>query len=320
MTKQFTCVLVAFVFFGIANAQKINHLISFRNIDSNSYFRFNYDNDYFAASDENYTQGYNLEFVSPFFNKNPINSLLIRPETYQLKYGLSIEHIGFTPDRYDLPEIQFNDRPFAASIMLKSFVVSQHSERKIRIHSSVNLGIIGPGAFGEEMQVGIHKATGNKVPRGWRHQIKNDIVVNYTIGIEKQIANFNDVASVQAQSNLSIGTLFTNASVGANVILGQFKDSFASEDNQRNFQIYVYAQPVLSVVGYDATLQGGLINRDSPYTISSKNIERVTSQFNLGMIIQTKTLYFEYTRSSITKEFDTGSLAKWGGIRVGFTF
>lgn len=320
MNKQIVISLFVLIFCGITNAQKIDHLVSFRNMDSKRYFRFNYDNDYFAASDKNYTQGYNLEFVSPFFNKNPINSFLITPQNYPLKYGFSIEHIGFTPNRYDLPEIQFNDRPFAASIMLKSFVVAQNADKQLRIHSSVNLGIIGPGAFGEEMQVGIHKATGNKVPRGWRHQIKNDIVVNYNIGIEKQILKVNNLASLQIQSNLNLGTLFTNASVGTNVILGKFKDSFSSEDNQSNFQIYVYAQPVISVVGYDATLQGGLINRDSPYTISSENIERFTSQFNLGMVIQTKTLYFEYTRSSITREFATGALAKWGGIRVGFTF
>ena len=37
-------------------------------------------------------------------------------------------------------------------------------------------------------------------------------------------------------------------------------------------------------------------------------------------VIKTKTLYFEYTRSAITKEFKSGSAAKWGGIRIGFTF
>ena len=318
MKNLFT--LLAIILSGIINAQKIDHLVSYRHIDSENYFRFNYDNDYFAASDKNYTQGYNLEFVSPFFYKNPINSILITPETFRLKHGLSIEHIGFTPERYDLPDIQFDDRPFAASIVLKSFVVAQHSAKKIRLHSSFSIGLIGPGAFGEEMQVGIHEATGNKVPRGWRHQIKNDIVVNYSLGIEKQILNLNNVASVQLQSNLNLGTLFTNASVGTNVILGKFKNSFSSENHNQDLQIYVYAQPLVSVIAYDATLQGGLINRDSPYTISSKDVQRLTSQFNFGLVIQTKTLYFEYTRSSITKEFETGNLAKWGGIRIGFTF
>ncbi|MDG5492418.1 lipid A deacylase LpxR family protein [Psychroserpens sp. SPM9] len=301
-------------------AQKIDHLVSFRTIDSDNYFRFNYDNDYFAASDENYTQGYNLEFVSPFFKGNPINSLLIKPEDFDLKYALAIEHIGFTPDDYELPDIQFGDRPFAAAIMLKNSVVGKSTVKKLRLHTSLSLGLIGPGAFGEEMQVGIHKATGNKTPRGWRHQIKNDVVVNYNLGIEKQLINFNSLLSIQVQSNVSIGTLFTHISAGTNVVFGIFNNPFSSEEKTKTFQIYTYAQPVFTVVGYDATLQGGLFHTDSPYTISSEAIERFTFQFNYGLVIQTRTLYFEYTRSSITKEFNTGATAKWGGIKFGFTF
>lgn len=320
MTKQFMLTLIGLSFCCIINAQKIDHLSSFSTIDNNSYFRFNYDNDYFSASDENYTQGYNLELVLPFFEKNPINLVLIKPKDFKLKYGLAVEHIGFTPDNYELPEIQFNDRPFAAAIMAKSFIVSQNLDKKLQVYSSFSLGIIGAGAFGEEMQVGIHKATGNKTPRGWKHQIKNDVVVNYAVGIEKQIISLDNFFSMQIQSYVNLGTLFTNASVGTNVILGRFNNSFSSEEHKNNFQMYVYAQPIINVIGYDATLQGGLINKDSPYTISSGAVERFTKQFNFGLIIQTKTLYFEYTRSIISKEFDVGALAKWGGIRVGFTF
>tara|TARA_R110000868_G_scaffold77551_7_gene221901 strand:+ start:580 stop:783 length:204 start_codon:yes stop_codon:yes gene_type:complete len=64
-------VIVLFVFSVVllqsATAQKIDNLVSFRDIKSTNYFRFNYDNDYFAASDKNYTQGYSFVLVSPFF-------------------------------------------------------------------------------------------------------------------------------------------------------------------------------------------------------------------------------------------------------------
>ncbi len=318
MVKQLVYIIILFC--GIVHAQKIDHLVSYRDIFSSNYFRFNYDNDYFAASDENYTQGYNFELVMPVLSKNPVNTILFKLNNSELRYGLSLEHIGFTPDNYDLPDIQFGDRPFAAAIMLKSFNISSNLDHKIRMHSSVNIGIIGPGAFGEEMQVEIHRATGNKTPRGWKQQIKNDVVLNYSIGIEKQVLGIKDLVSVKAQSNLNIGTLFTNASVGANVMIGKFQNSFSSTNQNRKFQIYTYFQSVFTGVAYDATLQGGLINNDSPYTIASEDIERLTNQHNLGIVVQTRTLYFEYTRSIISKEFSTGSLAKWGGIRVGFTF
>lgn len=307
-------------FFGIGKAQKIEHLEAFRSINSERYFRFHYDNDFFAATDENYTQGYHFEFVAPVFSKNPLNFMLLKSEGFKTKFGLSLEHIGFTPNHYELPEIQYGDRPFASAIMLKSFTVSTHTQQKLRWHSSLSLGLIGPGAFGEEMQVGIHKWTGNKTPLGWRHQIKNDAVINYQVGVEKQVFQFNDILFLQAQSTLEVGSLFTNISAGANLVVGQFENVFSSEAKKGRFQIYAYAQPVVTAVGYDATLQGGLFNTRSPYTISNGNLERFTAQFNFGLVIQTKRLYFEYTRSSISKEFETGESAKWGGFRVGFRF
>jgi len=31
-------------------------------------------------------------------------------------------------------------------------------------------------------------------------------------------------------------------------------------------------------------------------------------------------LYFEYSRAAITREISTGSSAKYGGVKIGFTF
>lgn len=291
---------------------------SFRDIKSDTYFRFNYDNDYFTSSDKNYTQGYNFELVLPIFKKNPANFLFYNPETTENKFGLSIEHIGFTPNNYESPEIQYGDRPFAAAIMFKSFVISTNIEKKYRGYSSLNLGIIGPGAFGKEMQVAIHEATGNIIPQGWRNQIRNDIVFNYEIGLEKQLFRFKNLFSLQSDANLRVGTLFTNASFGLNATIGIINSPFTSKNERNRFQLYLYTQPVFTVIGYDATLQGGLFNNKSPYTISSSSIERLTAQHNYGIVLKTRSLYFEYSRSIITREFDSGSAAKWGGIKIGF--
>ena len=302
----------------IAISQKINHLASFRDINSNRYFRLNYENDFFAAADKDYTQGYNLEFVAPVFEKNPINLLFLNPKYSFSKYGLSVEHIGFTPHQYQLPEIQFGDRPFAAAIMLKSFLVATDTVEKKRFTSALSLGIIGPGAFGREMQTAIHELTGNKIPLGWRNQVKNDLVLNYSLGYEKRIWSYNELFSLQAQANAQIGTLFTHVSAGINSTLGLINSPFTS--TKRGFRAYLYAKPIIKLVGYDATLQGGVFNRDSPYTISAAAVERLTGQFDFGLIIQTRTLYFEYTRSLITREFESGQASAWGGVNIGFTF
>lgn len=319
MRKTIPLCIISVLFLQTVLAQKIDNLISFKDINSTNYFRFHYDNDYFSATDENYTQGYSFELVSPYFKTNPFNYLFYKPNDNEIRYGLAVEHIGYTPNHYELPEIQFGDRPFASAIMLKCFMISRNEAKKSRFTSSFSLGIIGPGAFGEEMQVGIHKATGNKIPLGWRHQIKNDIVLNYEVGYEKQLLRYHDLFSLQAKVNAKVGTLFTNGTIGVNSTFGIISNPFSPSTEKQGFKLFAFAQPSISLIGYDATLQGGLVNKQSPYTIASRDIERLTGQFNYGIILRSKTLYFEFSRSLISKEFASGSAYSWGGIKIGFT-
>lgn len=300
--------------------QKIGHMGSFRDINSATYFRLNYENDYFSSSDKNYTQGYNFELVLPSLKKNPVNFLFFKHKTQEIKYGLALEHIGFTPENYKSPEIQFGDRPFAAAIMLKSFMIAVDTVRKSRLVSSFSFGIIGPGAFGKEMQVGIHKITGNAIPQGWQNQIKNDIVLNYSFGHEKLLFRYRNLFSLQFNSILRVGTLFTNASAGFNTAVGIINKPFSSVAKKASFKIYFYSQPLINFIGYDATLQGGLFNDKSPYVVPSDKIERFTAQYNYGVVLQTKSLYFEYSRTLLTREFESGTSARWGGFKIGFTF
>ena len=320
MKKLFTFFIISCTCFTFSNAQKIDNLVSFRDIDNTSYFRFNYENDYFANGDENYTQGYNFELFLKSLKKNPINFLFFKPKNSIKKYGLALEHIGFTPDNYVSENIQFGDRPFASTIMLKSMIITVNTNKKLRLFSSINLGIIGPAAFGEDMQVGIHKWTGNKIPKGWKNQIKNDIVINYEIGLEKQIVTVASFLSLQAQSNIKAGTLFTNASLGLNATFGIIDKPFTIKNSAKKFKFYGFLQSIGTAVVYDATLQGGMFNNSSTYTISSGEVKRLTGQYSYGFILKTRTLFFEYSRYFITKEFNSGSSAKWGGIKIGFTF
>lgn len=301
-------------------AQKIDNMVSFRDINATRFFRINYDNDYFASRDQDYTQGYSFEMVSPNLRKNPINKILFNPKTTENKFGISIEHIGFTPFNIKSPSIQFGDRPFAATIMLKSFAIATDTTRKSRLISSMNIGLIGPGAFGKEMQVAIHKATGNTIPEGWQNQIKNDIVLNYEVTYEKQLIHYQNLISLSTNSRLRLGTLFTNAGLGLTTTFGIINSPFSSVKIKNKYTIYGFAQSMVNVIGYDATLQGGLFNKKSPYTISNKEIERLTAQVNFGIIMQTRTMYFEYSRALITREFEAGTSSKWGGIKVGFRF
>lgn len=320
MTRIILLILLISSFWKPSFAQKIDHLSKHSDINGTSYFRFNYDNDLFAGTDQNYTQGFSFELVAPFLAANPINQLFYRPKDFKIRYGISVEHLAFTPVHFELPDIQLGDRPFAAAIYLKSFMIATDMEKARRFTSSLSAGMIGPAAFGDALQTAIHKITGSQIPLGWGNQIKNDVVLNYAMDYEKQVLNLKDIFSLQAQTNVAIGTLFTRAALGMTIAFGIINSPFDAGNNTKGFKLYAYAAPSVNVIGYDATLQGGILNDKSPYTIASKDVERVTGQFNYGIVLQIKKLYLEFSHTEITREFTNGNPAKWGGIKVGFGF
>ncbi|WP_107038923.1 lipid A deacylase LpxR family protein [Brumimicrobium mesophilum] len=317
MTHLFILILFTILSIPAIFAQKIDNLSSFNDTGSDHYLRFHYDNDLFNGLDKDYTQGFILELVAPILKKNPVNYLFFNPKSDEVRYGMAIEHNSFTPDRYFVPEIQFGDRPFASTLSLKSFMISVLSANASRFTSSFSLGMIGPAALGEEIQAGIHKVTNSATPRGWGNQIQNDLVLNYEIAYEKRLMRFRNLFSIQAEANAKIGSIYTNATIGMNTSVGILNNAFSVLKSSRNFNLYLFFQPLIHVIGYDATLQGGLFNEDSPYTISSGDIERFTGQLNYGVVLKTKSFYLEYSGSVITKEFKTGTSAKWGGVTLG---
>jgi len=311
LTSLFTS---TFIF---AYGQKIDNTASFRELISEKYFRVNYDNDYFAAQDENYTQGYSFELVAPFLLKNPINKLFLHLKNDKRRAGILFEHIGFTPNQYEKFQIQQKDRPFAAVAMIKSFDISMSEESKQRITSHFSFGILGPAAKGKEIQTYIHSLTGDRVPNGWINQIQNHFVLNYGIDYEKELLRFKDYLGIYTNASAKIGNLFTNASVGFTSTIGIINNPYSTSSSKKVL-IYGYMQPLVTIVGYDGTLQGGLIGDDSVYTISSGDVNRIVGQINYGFVFQTKSIYLEYSRANITKEIKTLNPASWGGIKIGF--
>ncbi len=101
------------------------------------------------------------------------------------------------------------------------------------------------------------------------------------------------------------GTLSDKLSTGLTAMLGNFYSPFSDNKGApaKKIQYYLYDQLYVSAVGYDATLQGGLFNHSSPYTIAAGDINRLTLQNRYGITIVFKHLYLEYFQSGNTQEF-----------------
>jgi hypothetical protein len=310
-----------------AFAQAIDNGASYRMQPAKRSIRFQYDNDYFSESDEYYTQGMNLEWISPGLKKNPLARLLIMPEGNTNGYGLAIEHNAYTPTTIRSAEIRYGDRPFAASLMVKTIGASYNSARGYRITSSFVVGMIGPVAGAQQIQKTIHSWINGTDPQGWQNQIRNDLIVNYESAFEKNVIQ-GKYFLLNGFAQGRMGTLSTKFSIGCTLMLGKLNSDIsnaflgiAPSLQKQKFSFHIYLQPTIGTIAYDGTLNGGLIfNRESPYVIGQEQIEKFTFQANAGVVFAIKSTYLEYFQSTITKEFTTGGHHSWGGLRIGYLF
>jgi lipid A 3-O-deacylase len=302
-------------------AQAMDNTVSYRDIPGNRYFRINYENDFFTASDRDYTQGILIEKVHPDFCRFPFMRVLWHPRNSVFKYGLAIEHNAYTPNQIDQYAIQYGDRPYAGVLLFKTFLIASNFDRNRRINVSFSTGLIGPGAGGEQMQRTIHHWIKYTQPEGWHNQIRNDLVLNYQIDIEKGIVQYRNHFSLSALGSGRIGTLSDKLSAGFTAMAGKFRSTFkAPALAKRHFQWYIYDQLTGNAVGYDATLQGGLLNHSSVYTIAVSDLNRFTIQNKFGIVLIFHSLYLEYYRTGLSEEFKTSIYHRTGGLQIGFGF
>ncbi len=310
---------------GVSSAQRSDPTAAFRSVPNDiGYFRFHYDNDFFAKAktDYYYTQGYSFEVGSPVFCKNPLSKILLHFKTGEPTYGLAFEHFGFTPTSIRSNEILVGDRPFSGVIILKSFATSVDTLRKQRLSSVLSTGMIGPAAFAGRMQATIHRWSGDVDPQGWQYQVRNDVAINYELNHEQQLMEVPHVFTIQSNAQLRLGTLSDKVLAGFTLTLGRFDSPLTSSirRSEHNFQFYLYSQSLGAVVGYDATLQGGLFNRNSPYTLNASELNRFTFQNNYGIVFNFWKIYAEYYRTYLSREFKSGREHSWGGVKLGVAF
>lgn len=291
----------------------------FRNIPADRYFRYHYDNDYFTKTDEYYSQGITIEYVHPAIRKFPLTKLLWAPFKTQSQYGITFNLFGYTPTSIASDDILYGDRPFNANIALALFAVQPDDLNKQQIAASLTLGVMGPAALGEQIQTNIHRWLKNPLPHGWQHQIKNDVIVNYQLQYEKQLFRAGRSFLFNSTSEIRAGTLNNKINTGFNFMAGRFNKRYLSAGTgKRKAEYYFYGQGRVNAIGYDASMQGGLFSRKSPYTIAANDVSRITFRADAGVVVNINKLLLTYTQSFLTKEFRTGKNHRWGGVSIGF--
>jgi lipid A 3-O-deacylase len=295
------------------------------------YFKLQFDNDLLDNTDRFYTNGIRFEYICPALSGSPLSKLMIpywRPGTNY--YGMSLVQNMYTPSETKVGGILYGDRPFASYLYVSAFKTTNDPVHLLRQTTDLQIGVIGPASLGGSVQTLFHESVPtNDKPLGWEYQIENDLLLNYEACYEKGI-----ISSRHAELNLTgggiLGTVYTNMSAGFHFrtgamqpyfkTLGFSKRSVNLQKGMRNTQYYIFANATGTAVGYDATLQGGMFNRNSPYTIPADSISRFRFSGSAGIVLAYGGARLDVEQHFLSPEFSGGTWHLWMGIGLSFSF
>ncbi|PQJ78741.1 lipid A deacylase LpxR family protein [Polaribacter porphyrae] len=281
-------VLFFFITFSALSQEKFSKEISFIN-----------DNDLYVSTerDRYYTNGmfFRYRYLSKVKNEK------LEKRIFEWELG----HEMFTPNKATVATISEHDRPFAGHLFGKFNVRRVYKNDKI-LNTSIQLGLIGPDAFGQELQEVIHSIYGFKETPGWKYQINNAFAFNFNAEyIHLLSTNKTNDFDISWISSLRAGTVYTNISSGfysrvGLLPLAKMANSIAFNTNLnddstnygRAIESFFFIKPTLRYAIYDATLQGSFLNTSS---IVTKELIPLVFNLEIGIKFTANRWNFGYT-------------------------
>jgi lipid A 3-O-deacylase len=186
------------------------------------------ENDALTGSDNNYTNGVGVSWVSRAIDtydpRSPVRrwgeswSLLpfVGKEGYRTYVSWSLAQEMHTPDDITITNPPLDDQPYAGVLYLDNTIYAK-GERSTHAWQ-LRVGVVGPASGAEKVQKRFHDVIGADEPMGWDTQLPNEPIVNvgYTGAYLLAQGDLPQSASwrVVPVANAGLGNYFTGAGVG----------------------------------------------------------------------------------------------------------
>lgn len=162
------------------------------------YLTFFLDNDLFAGTDENYTNGTRFSYLTearPLINIPMVQRNLQRfsgdgesagwtrkiwgfknPREVEYSYGFALTQLMYTPRTLDTPAAPPGERPYAGWLGI-GFSLHARDDRTLN-SVEISIGVVGPHSYAQETQDFIHDLRDIEKFQGWDSQIPNEVTLN----------------------------------------------------------------------------------------------------------------------------------------------
>jgi hypothetical protein len=289
---------------------------------------------YFAGTDQHYTNGFKLSFLTTDL-RNFTGESVPWPVRYvaqafgrftepdaAYKLNFSIGQNIYTPENIHTDVFQPNDRPYAAWLYVGAAYQNYLPERttpggfwippRLDVFE-VTIGTVGPSARGREIQNGFHDIINVPHAEGWAHQINDEVGVNLVFERKYRFSTTGSRdgfgADLIPHAGFSAGNVFTYANIGFETRAGwklpaDFGTNLIRPSGDSNsaarprWNAFLFAALDARAVARDITLDGNTF-RDSPHI----GKEPFVADWQFGIALGLRHLQITYSQAVRTREF-----------------
>jgi hypothetical protein len=298
---------------------------------------FVWENDYFADTDQNYTNGIRISYLSGLKKPEGVSGflaydLLGAGKDAGIRRGFAIGHSIFTPEDTAASEPLPDQHPYAGWLYGEYSVVVQQRRRVHQV--TLQAGVVGPAAQGEFLQNNWHDIIDGDRVNGWDNQIRNE--PGFVLSYDRQFRSVRDFgdggfgADITPNVGVSVGNVDTRMRGGLTLRVG--KDlrndygpvrvrpalagaGFFTPANE--FSWYLFLGAGGSAVAHNIFLDGSLF-RDGDPSVGSRVL---VGEVQAGLAMQFRRVQIAYTFVGRTKEFDAQDGAQeFGAISISTKF
>lgn len=242
-----------------------------------------FENDTFAVTDRNYSNGVKASFTTPanqlpVFVERGIDRLGLRSDGRDWYATYGVGQRIFTPTDITTPTPDPDDHPYAGHAYLSFALSSVTASRLDTVR--LEIGVTGEPSLAEETQKTVHSIVGADRPNGWGSQLPSAP----TVGLSYEVIGkygadvtgfglFDLRAEVLPRAAIALGTFDTFAGAGVGLRIGDnFADDFGSSHirpgaigsgvfrPRDGFGWSLFAGVDARLVGRAGALQGALFN------------------------------------------------------------
>jgi lipid A 3-O-deacylase len=303
--------------------------------DSKSIFNIVEENDSFAGTDRDYTNGTRISWLSaednmPYWARTIANFLPLATDGNK-RISLAAGQNMYTPSNITVSQPQQGDQPWAGWLYGSVGMVSDTGKTLDNV--TLTLGVVGPASLAKETQEFVHHVISSPQPKGWGNQLSNEPGVILTYERKwRGLVEFSPYGlgmDVIPHLGGDLGNVSTDATAGATFRVGfdlpadygppRIRPSLPGSDffiPTEKIGGYLFTTLAERVVGRNIFLDGNTFG-DSAHV----NKETFVNSLQVGAAATYGPTRLSYTEVYMSKEFTTQPHAeKFGALTLSCRF